>query len=178
MIFRVFPLFLWLRQFSFSDIMIGKQEYILCDIWGRAMKNKQIKINLQNNEICVQNEWRVFHNFPTIKVIWYEGFGFLQELTCKSHASLLSNYYIDREFVMGSALEDQQVACLWQNNNLLTVSLNGNINYLNPSDPSKPSRIIKVWWHVSGQLPTRIIPTTLVLTSDFSCWYWSGGELS
>lgn len=47
------------------------------------------------------------------------------------------------EFVMGTEVEDQQVGCLWQNNHILTLSVSGNINYLDPNDPSKPYRIVK-----------------------------------
>ncbi|XP_071476715.1 WD repeat-containing protein 1-like [Diadema antillarum] len=47
-------------------------------------------------------------------------------------------------FKMGDdKINDQQVACLWQNKYLLTLSLNGNISYLDPDNPSKPIRIIK-----------------------------------
>ncbi|XP_051175516.1 actin-interacting protein 1 [Leptopilina boulardi] len=47
------------------------------------------------------------------------------------------------EFNMGSTVDDQQVSCLWQGTNLLTVSLSGFINYLNVDDPTKPLKIIK-----------------------------------
>ncbi|CAF0949424.1 unnamed protein product [Brachionus calyciflorus] len=36
-----------------------------------------------------------------------------------------------KEFKFGDGIEDQQVGCLWQNNNVLTVSLSGQINYIN-----------------------------------------------
>uniref|UniRef100_W8AUX5 Actin-interacting protein 1 n=3 Tax=Ceratitis capitata TaxID=7213 RepID=W8AUX5_CERCA len=47
------------------------------------------------------------------------------------------------EFVMGTTVDDQQVSCLWQGEHLLTVSLSGNISYLNVEDPTKPLRVIK-----------------------------------
>ncbi|KNC34623.1 Actin-interacting protein 1 [Lucilia cuprina] len=47
------------------------------------------------------------------------------------------------EFVMGTTVDDQQVSCLWQGEHLLTVSLSGNISYLDVNDPSKPLRVIK-----------------------------------
>ena len=37
-----------------------------------------------------------------------------------------------------------QVSCLWQGENLLTVSLSGHINYLNLEDPTTPLKIVKV----------------------------------
>ena len=45
---------------------------------------------------------------------------------------------------MGSAIEDQQVSCLWQGKHMLSVSLAGHISYLDPANPSKPLRVIKV----------------------------------
>lgn len=47
------------------------------------------------------------------------------------------------EFVMGNTVDDQQVSCLWQGEHLLSVSLSGFINYLDPQNPSKPLRILK-----------------------------------
>ena len=44
---------------------------------------------------------------------------------------------------MGDTIEDQQVSCLWQGQHLLSVSLAGHITYLDPSNPSKPRRVIK-----------------------------------
>lgn len=47
------------------------------------------------------------------------------------------------EFPMGSTVDDQQVSCLWQGEHILSVSLSGFINYLDPSNPAKPLRILK-----------------------------------
>ena len=44
---------------------------------------------------------------------------------------------------MGSAIEDMQVGCLWQGEYILSVSLSGNINYLDVNNPLQPIRIIK-----------------------------------
>ncbi|XP_048746306.1 actin-interacting protein 1-like [Ostrea edulis] len=46
-------------------------------------------------------------------------------------------------FEMGKAVEDMQVGCLWQGDNILTVSLSGFINYLDLNNPSTPRRILK-----------------------------------
>ncbi|ODM95590.1 Actin-interacting protein 1 [Orchesella cincta] len=46
-------------------------------------------------------------------------------------------------FPMGNQIDDQQVSCLWQGPNLLTVSLGGFITYLDVNNPSKPLRIVK-----------------------------------
>lgn len=45
-------------------------------------------------------------------------------------------------FSMGNNVEDQQVGCLWSGNFLLSVSLSGFINYLDPRSPSKPVKVI------------------------------------
>lgn len=47
------------------------------------------------------------------------------------------------EFPMGSTVDDQQVSCLWQGEHLLSVSLSGFINYLDPENSLQPLRIIK-----------------------------------
>ncbi|BFY98615.1 hypothetical protein BsWGS_01655 [Bradybaena similaris] len=49
----------------------------------------------------------------------------------------------ETEFVLGKEVTDMQVGCLWQGDNIITVSLSGYINYLDPSSPSHPRRIIK-----------------------------------
>ena len=46
-------------------------------------------------------------------------------------------------FNMGNQIEDQQLGCLWSGDYMLSVSLSGYINYLDPASPSKPSRILK-----------------------------------
>lgn len=48
------------------------------------------------------------------------------------------------EFPMGTELEDQQMSCIWTGNFLVSVSLSGFINYLDPANPSKPKKVIKV----------------------------------
>jgi len=45
-------------------------------------------------------------------------------------------------FTMGSALEDQQLGCMWQGDNILTVSLSGEIKYLDRNNPSTPLKTI------------------------------------
>lgn len=48
-----------------------------------------------------------------------------------------------QEFVLGTTILDMQVGCIWQADQLLTVSLSGFINYLDRSNNSSPSRLIK-----------------------------------
>ncbi|XP_071543486.1 actin-interacting protein 1 isoform X2 [Panulirus ornatus] len=47
------------------------------------------------------------------------------------------------EFPMGTELEDQQMSCIWTGDFLISVSLSGFINYLDPANPTKPKKIIK-----------------------------------
>lgn len=48
------------------------------------------------------------------------------------------------EFKMGTAVEDQQLSCLWQGPHILSLSLSGCINYLDVNNPGTPLRILKV----------------------------------
>ncbi|KAM3962105.1 actin-interacting protein 1 flr [Aphomia sociella] len=45
-------------------------------------------------------------------------------------------------FNMGTAVENQQVSCLWQGKHLLSVSLSGVINYLDVDNPDKPWQVL------------------------------------
>ena len=45
---------------------------------------------------------------------------------------------------MGTRIEDQQIGCLWQGDNILSLSVSGNINYLDRNNPDKPLRILTV----------------------------------
>ncbi|KAB7494482.1 Actin-interacting protein 1 [Armadillidium nasatum] len=48
------------------------------------------------------------------------------------------------EFVMGTQIEDQQLACLWTSAGVLvSVSLSGFINYLDVDKPGAPSKVVK-----------------------------------
>ncbi|CAL8338107.1 unnamed protein product [Lota lota] len=46
-------------------------------------------------------------------------------------------------FNMGNDVMDQQLGCLWQKDHLISISLSGNINYLDRNNPDKPLRVIK-----------------------------------
>lgn len=45
-------------------------------------------------------------------------------------------------FNMGTAVENQQVSCLWQGKHLISVSLSGVINYLDVDNPDKPWQVL------------------------------------
>ncbi|XP_066939442.1 actin-interacting protein 1 isoform X2 [Macrobrachium rosenbergii] len=69
------------------------------------------------------------------------------------------------EFQMGSDVEDQQVSCIWSGDNLISVGLSGFITYLDPSDPSKPKKVIK-----GHSKPI----TRVALSADLSTLYTTG----
>lgn len=46
------------------------------------------------------------------------------------------------KFEMGKEVEDQQLGSLWQGDHLISVSLSGDINYLDRNNPSVPSRVL------------------------------------
>ena len=46
-------------------------------------------------------------------------------------------------FSIGKEVDDQQVGCLWVNNRILSVSLSGYINYLDPTQPGTCQRVVK-----------------------------------
>ena len=46
-------------------------------------------------------------------------------------------------FKLGDNVEDQQVGCLWSGPHMLSVSLSGFINFLDPEKPEKPKRVVK-----------------------------------
>jgi hypothetical protein len=39
--------------------------------------------------------------------------------------------------------EDQQLGCLWQGDELISVSLSGDIIYHDPNNPKKPKKVVK-----------------------------------
>lgn len=70
------------------------------------------------------------------------------------------------EYSMGSQVEDQQVSCLWTPaNHLLSLSLSGFINVINPEQSGAPEKVIK--GHSSPI-------TRLALTKDSSFLFTSG----
>jgi hypothetical protein len=47
-------------------------------------------------------------------------------------------------FTFEDSLDWQQLGCLWQGETIVSASLNGFINYLDPAAPAKPTRSIEV----------------------------------
>jgi len=47
-----------------------------------------------------------------------------------------------------NAVDSQQVGCLWTKDHMLSVSLNGEINYFNEQTFNAPSRIVRVCFNV------------------------------
>lgn len=50
---------------------------------------------------------------------------------------------LTREFKFGDALDDQQIGSLWTQSHVLTVSLSGHINYINPKAESTNDFVVK-----------------------------------
>jgi len=46
-------------------------------------------------------------------------------------------------FSFEDTLENQQLGCLWQGDDLITISLSGEITYLDVNNPNKPKRVIR-----------------------------------
>ncbi len=46
-------------------------------------------------------------------------------------------------FQLGNNLEDQQLGCLWQGDDLISISLSGDITYLDVNNPTQPRRVVK-----------------------------------
>lgn len=76
-------------------------------------------------------------------------------------------------FNMGSEIEDMQLGCLWQGDNILTVSLSGFINYLDRNNPSSPRRILK--GHNKPIMAMAITPDKSRIytgSTDGQIFYW------
>ncbi|XP_072315629.1 WD repeat-containing protein 1 [Eucyclogobius newberryi] len=71
-------------------------------------------------------------------------------------------------FSLGSEVGDQQLGCLWQNNHLLSVSLSGNINYLDKNNPERPIRVL--------QGHTKSIQCLTVHKGDGRSYVYSGSH--
>ncbi|KAH3707761.1 hypothetical protein DPMN_067176 [Dreissena polymorpha] len=70
-------------------------------------------------------------------------------------------------FSFGNQISDMMVGCLWSGNNLITVSLDGFISFLDRNNPSTPSKVLK-----GHNKPV----TALALSPDRSTIYSSGLE--
>ncbi len=69
-----------------------------------------------------------------------------------------------KEFKFGDSVDDQQVGCLWSNNHLLTVSLSGQINYLNQNSSDSANMFLRTLRGHSKSLTALDI----ILSSDGS----------
>jgi len=61
--------------------------------------------------------------------------------TCKIWDSDTGNCL--QTFTLGDKLEDQQLGCLWQGDNLISISLSGDVSYLDISNPSQPKSVVR-----------------------------------
>lgn len=65
------------------------------------------------------------------------------------------------KFVMGKDILDQQIGCVWAGNTLITVSLSGNLTYLDRNDPEHPLKVI--YGH------SQALSSILAIPSDKPC---------
>lgn len=82
-------------------------------------------------------------------------------------------------FSFGENLNDQQVGALWIGDYIITVSLSGAINYLSPSSPSKPVKVLH--GHQTSIQSISIDPAnscfyTAGLTGEVTRWDWKSGD--
>jgi len=49
---------------------------------------------------------------------------------------------VEATFTFGADVNDQQVGCLWQGTDLISISLRGDINFLDEANPSKPRKVL------------------------------------
>eukprot|EP00462_Mataza_sp_D1_P001563 CAMPEP_0175095638 /NCGR_PEP_ID=MMETSP0086_2-20121207/4274_1 /TAXON_ID=136419 /ORGANISM="Unknown Unknown, Strain D1" /LENGTH=594 /DNA_ID=CAMNT_0016368923 /DNA_START=84 /DNA_END=1868 /DNA_ORIENTATION=- len=49
---------------------------------------------------------------------------------------------VEATFTVGTDVEDQQMACLWHKDWILSVSLSGAINFFDPANPGAPSKVL------------------------------------
>lgn len=77
------------------------------------------------------------------------------------------------ECVFGNNVEDMQAGCLWQKDVIITLSVSGFINYMDPNDFSKPKRIVKGHNQAITALGVTLDRTKIV-TADFTgkCCVW------
>lgn len=47
-------------------------------------------------------------------------------------------------FTFGEDVDEQQLGCAWLSSHIMTLSLSGYLNYLDPANPAKPKRIVQV----------------------------------
>ncbi|KAJ3104909.1 hypothetical protein HDU97_008767 [Phlyctochytrium planicorne] len=67
-------------------------------------------------------------------------------------------------FTLGDSIDDQQVGCLWQGKNLLSVSLSGDINYLDPTS-QKVSRSLK--GHQKGVTALSLVSSNTFVSGSY-----------
>lgn len=69
------------------------------------------------------------------------------------------------EFVLGKEVDDQQLSCLWMGDHLLSVSLAGEIKYLDRNNPSTPLRVVT--GHNKSICAMTVKPQEAIFTASF-----------
>lgn len=70
---------------------------------------------------------------------------------------------VAQTFTFGSSTDDMQMGCAWAGTHLISISLNGNINFLDRANPSAPARVLQ--GHNKFITALEFDPTTRTLFS-------------
>jgi WD40 repeat protein len=54
----------------------------------------------------------------------------------------MDTYQVEKTFTMGNDVNDQQLGCLWQGSDLISISLRGDIIFLDEANPAKPKKVL------------------------------------
>jgi len=54
----------------------------------------------------------------------------------------MDTYQVEKTFALGNDVNDQQLGCLWQGNDIITISLRGDIIFLDEDNIAKPKKVL------------------------------------
>jgi hypothetical protein len=57
----------------------------------------------------------------------------------------MDTYQVEKTFNLGNDVNDQQLGCLWQGNDLITISLRGDLIFLDEANPIKPKKVSSIY---------------------------------
>jgi len=81
----------------------------------------------------------------------------------------MDNYQVEKTFTFGSDVNDQQLGCLWQGNDLISISLRGDIIFLDENNVDKPKKVL--YGHQKNITTLAVDPSNgKIFTGDFGGW--------
>jgi len=81
----------------------------------------------------------------------------------------MDTYQVEKTFNLGNDVNDQQLGCLWQGNDLITISLRGDLIFLDEANPIKPKKVL--YGHNKNITTLAFdIASGKVFTGDFGGW--------